>query len=144
MVPVLLPDTYKPIRIFSLPNEIIMMDGEASTLWAHVKPKEYPHEQFTLELATLTPVIICLGGGELVQLCMSRGADHAKLPLGVEPNESSSWRAAWRPNSQTATNDPASSRYVDGVQEIWGRCAGSSDLPLVVVLDPVVPAISGL
>ena len=31
-----------------------------------------------------------------------------KPPMGVEPIESSSKRAAWRPNSQTATNDPPS------------------------------------
>jgi hypothetical protein len=48
LLPVLLPDTYKPVRIFSKPNEIMLMDGEARTLWAHSKPWNYPHEQFTL------------------------------------------------------------------------------------------------
>jgi hypothetical protein len=48
LIPVLLPDTYKPVRIFSKPNEIMLMDGEARTLWAHSKPLNYPHEQFTL------------------------------------------------------------------------------------------------
>ena len=44
----------------------------------------------------------------MAQLYMSRWVMHAKLPMGIEPNESSSWKAAWGPNSQTATNDPAS------------------------------------
>ena len=48
LLPVLLPDTYKPVRIFSQPNEIMLMDGEARTLWAHGKPWNYPYEQFTL------------------------------------------------------------------------------------------------
>jgi hypothetical protein len=48
LIPVLLPDSYKPVRIFSKPNELMLMDGEARTLWAHSKPLNYPHEQFTL------------------------------------------------------------------------------------------------
>jgi hypothetical protein len=27
---------------------MMMVDGDASTLWAHGKPKDYPHEHFTL------------------------------------------------------------------------------------------------
>jgi hypothetical protein len=48
LIPVLLPDSYKPVRVFSKPNELMLMDGEARTLWAHSKPWNYPHEQFTL------------------------------------------------------------------------------------------------
>ena len=48
LLPVLLPDTYKPVRLFSKPNEIMLMDGEARTLWAHAKPWNYPHEQFSI------------------------------------------------------------------------------------------------
>lgn len=48
LLPVLLPDMYKPLRVFSKPNEIMLMDGEARTLWAHGKPWNYPYEQYTL------------------------------------------------------------------------------------------------
>ena len=48
LLPVLLPDSHKPMRLFSRPNEIMLMDGESRTLWAHSKPWNYPHEQFTL------------------------------------------------------------------------------------------------
>jgi hypothetical protein len=47
-LPVLLPDSYKPVRVFSKPNELMLMDGEARTLWAHSKPWNYPQEQYTL------------------------------------------------------------------------------------------------
>lgn len=48
LLPVLLPDTSRPVRLFSKPNEIMLMDGEARTLWAHAKPWNYPHEQFSV------------------------------------------------------------------------------------------------
>ena len=48
LLPVLLPDSYRPVRVFSKPNELMLMDGESRTLWAHSKPWNYPHEQFTL------------------------------------------------------------------------------------------------
>lgn len=48
LLPVLLPDSNMPVRVFSKPNELMMMDGEARTLWAHSKPWNYPHEQYTL------------------------------------------------------------------------------------------------
>jgi hypothetical protein len=48
LLPVLLPDSHKPVRVFSKPNELMLMDGEARTLWAHSKPWNYPEEQFTL------------------------------------------------------------------------------------------------
>ena len=48
LLPVFLPDTYRPTRLFSRPNELMLMDGEARTLWAHSKPKNYPHEQFSI------------------------------------------------------------------------------------------------
>ena len=48
LLPVLLPESYKPVRVFSKPNEIMLMDGEARTLWAHSKPWNYPQEQYTL------------------------------------------------------------------------------------------------
>ena len=61
LLPVLLPDTYKPVRIFCKPNEITLMDGIARILWAHCKPLNYPHEQFSLvfkfpELRTKTQI----------------------------------------------------------------------------------------
>jgi hypothetical protein len=49
VLPVLLPDTsYQSVRVFTKPNEIMLMDGESRALYAHGKPLEYPHEQFTL------------------------------------------------------------------------------------------------
>jgi hypothetical protein len=48
LLPVLLPDSFQPVRLFSNPNEIMLMDGIARTLWAHSKPLQYPHEQFSL------------------------------------------------------------------------------------------------
>jgi len=48
VIPVLLPDTYKAVRVFTKPNEIMLMDGISRTLYAHGKPLKYPHEQFTL------------------------------------------------------------------------------------------------
>ena len=48
LLPVLRPDTCKPMRIFTKPNELMLMDGEVRTLWAHSKPLNYPYEQFTL------------------------------------------------------------------------------------------------
>lgn len=48
LLPVLLPDSHQPMRIFSKPNELMLMDGEVRTLWAHSKPWNYPHEQFTI------------------------------------------------------------------------------------------------
>jgi alkylated DNA repair dioxygenase AlkB len=48
MLPVLLPDSYNPVRIFSEPDEMMLLDGEARTLWAHSKPWNFPHEQYTL------------------------------------------------------------------------------------------------
>jgi len=48
MLPVLLPDSYKPVRIFSKPNEMMMLDGESRAIWAHSTPWNYPHEQYTL------------------------------------------------------------------------------------------------
>jgi hypothetical protein len=57
LLPILLPDDRKPVRLFSQPNEIMVMDGESRILWAHAKPWGYTPEQFTLvfkfwELAT--------------------------------------------------------------------------------------------
>jgi hypothetical protein len=48
LLPVLPPNTCHPVRLFSKPNEIMLMDGEARTLWAHSKPWNYPFEQFSL------------------------------------------------------------------------------------------------
>ena len=48
LLPVLRPDNFKPVRVFTKPNEFLLMDGEARTLWAHSKPYNYPYEQFTL------------------------------------------------------------------------------------------------
>jgi hypothetical protein len=48
LLPVLMPDSHQPVRVFSKPNELMLMDGEARTLWAHSKPYNYPEEQFTL------------------------------------------------------------------------------------------------
>ena len=48
LLPVLLPDTYKPVRLFSKPNEIMLMDGKSRTLWAYGKPWNYPREQFSI------------------------------------------------------------------------------------------------
>lgn len=48
LLPVLLPNAIRPVRLFSKPNEIMLMDGEARTLWAHAKPWNYPHEQFSV------------------------------------------------------------------------------------------------
>ena len=48
-----------------------------------------------------------------------------KAALGVEPNESSSWRDAMEAYSQTATNDPSFRDCLCGVlrSECWGeRC----------------------
>ena len=49
MLPLLLPPTEEsPVRLYSQPNDIIVMDGPARVLWAHSLPWQYPHEQFTL------------------------------------------------------------------------------------------------
>ena len=48
MLPVLLPTDVLPFRIFTDPNEMMIMDGEYRILWAHAKPWKYDHEQFTL------------------------------------------------------------------------------------------------
>ena len=48
LIPVLLPDNYKPVRIFSQPNEIMLMDGIARTLYAHSTPLNAPNEHYTL------------------------------------------------------------------------------------------------
>jgi hypothetical protein len=50
MLPVMFPDTYQPVRVFSNPNEIMLMDGIARTLWAHGKPLGCQHEQISLVL----------------------------------------------------------------------------------------------
>ena len=48
MLPVLLPATHAPTRLFSKQNEIMVMDGESRILWAHAKPWLNINEQFTL------------------------------------------------------------------------------------------------
>jgi hypothetical protein len=48
MLPVLLPATHAPTRLFSKQNEIMVMDGESRILWAHAKPWLNIDEQFTL------------------------------------------------------------------------------------------------
>ena len=48
LLPVLRPDSFKPMRIFTKPNELLLMDGEVRALWAHSKPLNYPYDQFTL------------------------------------------------------------------------------------------------
>lgn len=48
ILPVLLPDSYSPIRVFTNPNEILLLDGESRALYAHGKPLNYPYEQYTL------------------------------------------------------------------------------------------------
>jgi hypothetical protein len=62
LLPIFMPDTYRPMRLFSQPNEIMMMDGESRVLWAHSKPWNVPHDQFTLvfkfpELRTRTHAV---------------------------------------------------------------------------------------
>lgn len=65
ILPVLYPAfSQVPVRVFSQPNEIMVMDGVslARILWAHGKPWKYPHEQYTLtfkfpELCKKTRVI---------------------------------------------------------------------------------------
>lgn len=47
-LPVLQPETSHPVRLFSKPNELMLIDGVARTLWAHGKPWNHPHEQFTV------------------------------------------------------------------------------------------------
>ena len=48
LLPVLLPDSYKPVRLFTKPNELMLVDGESRALYAHGKPLNYPYEQYTL------------------------------------------------------------------------------------------------
>lgn len=48
MLPVLLDGKYQPVRLYSKPNQIMVMDGISRILWAHAKPWGYKHEQFTL------------------------------------------------------------------------------------------------
>ena len=48
LLPVLTPTSEKAVRLFSKPNELMLMDGTVRTLWAHSKPWNYPHEQFSL------------------------------------------------------------------------------------------------
>lgn len=48
LLPVLRPDSYQPVRVFSKPNQLMLLDGEARTLWAHSKPWNYEHDQYTL------------------------------------------------------------------------------------------------
>lgn len=48
MLPLLLPENHKPTRLFSRPNEIMVMDGASRILWAHAKPWSNPVEQYTL------------------------------------------------------------------------------------------------
>lgn len=47
LLPVLLPNE-KAKRLYSKPNQIMVMDGESRILWAHAKPWGYMPEQFTL------------------------------------------------------------------------------------------------
>jgi hypothetical protein len=46
MLRVLLQDVHQPVRLFSKPNEIMVIDGESRIQWAHAKPWGYIPEQF--------------------------------------------------------------------------------------------------
>jgi hypothetical protein len=48
LLPVLLPPSERPVRLFSNPNEIMVMDGPSRILWAHAKPWGNTTEQYTL------------------------------------------------------------------------------------------------
>jgi alkylated DNA repair dioxygenase AlkB len=49
MLPTLLPDRL-PIRIYSQPNQITIMDGMSRVAWSHALPWRYDIEQFTVAI----------------------------------------------------------------------------------------------
>ena len=50
MLPTLLPDTDNPVRIYSKPNQITIMDGMSRVAWSHALPWGYNCEQFTVAI----------------------------------------------------------------------------------------------
>ncbi len=50
MLPTLLKEDHKPIRIYSNPNQITIMDGMSRVAWSHALPWRYDREQFTVAI----------------------------------------------------------------------------------------------
>ena len=50
MLPTLLNETINPVRIYSQPNQITIMDGMARVAWSHALPWGYDQEQFTVAI----------------------------------------------------------------------------------------------
>lgn len=49
LLPVMVTDPdAAPVRIYTRPNQIMVMDGVARVMWAHALPWHYPNEQFTV------------------------------------------------------------------------------------------------
>ena len=50
MLPTLLTDGSTPVRIYSQPNQITIMDGVSRVAWSHALPWGYDQEQFTVAI----------------------------------------------------------------------------------------------
>ena len=50
MLPTLLTKEEKPVRIYSQPNQMTIMDGISRVAWSHALPWKYNQEQFTVAI----------------------------------------------------------------------------------------------